>query len=209
MKHTHTIIAGLSALLLGACGSHDSDDTAPAIRATELATGTYAISAGDAAAPSTGKYYAAADGSRLVVLNNDQDKAVSIYRRDGNGPWRASPASTSLELLNNNPVTVRTISTSAIVGNYAIRLAGGAVATFSVDGTGHVVPGATACKVSGKLAASPFQPALTLALSTSGCGDLPAESNGYLLADGDYAPAAFRLLTYTDKGVLDLWAYSD
>jgi hypothetical protein len=46
----------------------------------------YAVSSGDAASPVEGKYYAAADGSRLLVLNDGGQKAASLYRREAMAP---------------------------------------------------------------------------------------------------------------------------
>lgn len=209
MKRIHPILAGMLLLSLAACGSDNHDDEAAPVRVTELAAGTYAVSAGDAANPVAGKYYAAADGSRLVVLNDAQERATAIYRRGAGGAWRAAPAGTALDLSGNNAIVPETIAVAAIVGNYSVRLAGGAVAAFSVNGAGEIVPSGTGCKLSGKLGPAPFSSALTLTLSASGCGDLPAGATGFAVVDRDYAPAAFRLLADDGRAVVDLWAYRD
>jgi hypothetical protein len=209
MKHSYPILAGFAFLLLAGCGSDDRNDGAPAIRVTDLAAGNYTVGAGDAADPTVGKYYAAADGSRLLVLNDAGDAATAIYRRDGTGPWRATGTTASLDLLGSNAVPAQALALSAIAGNYTVRLADGSAAAFSVNGAGEIVPGRTACRLSGNVTASPFQSTLKVALAAAGCGTLPAASDGYLVADGDYAPAAFRVLAYTDAAVVDLWAYKD
>jgi hypothetical protein len=41
-----------------------------------------------------GRYYAAADGSRLLVLNNSAQQATALYRRDAGGGWQMTPAAT-------------------------------------------------------------------------------------------------------------------
>jgi len=196
------------AVLLAACGS--SDDAAPQLNVTELAAGTYAVSAGDAANPTAGKYYAAADGSRLLVLNDGGQQALSVYRRDVNGGWQATPAgATSLELLRSNAIGSNVVTVAAVAGSYTVRLASGAVATFSVGADGRIAAGTSTCKVSGELAKTTLPDALKLTLTTAGCGDLPARSEGYLIVDGDYAPAAFRLVTGGGGVPVDLWAYAD
>lgn len=209
MKQTSLFLAVSVLLALAACGSDNRDDAAVPVRVTELAAGTYAVSAGDAANPMAGKYYAAADGSRLVVLNDPQERAQAVYRRDAGGAWRTVSGGAALDLLGSNPTVPATLAVAASAGRYSVRLADGTVAAFSVNAAGDIVPGATACKLSGKLGASAFPSALKLTLATSGCGALPAAADGFAIADGDYAPAAFRLLADASPAVLDLWAYRD
>ena len=69
------LVMSLLAALLSACGGNHDDAPAPLVKVTELSAGAYAVSAGDAADPTAGKYYAAADGSRLLVLNNGSQRA--------------------------------------------------------------------------------------------------------------------------------------
>lgn len=210
--------AVLFPLLLAACGSsNDNEPAAPAapkVGVTELAAGVYAVSAGDAAVPTAGKYYAAADGSRLLVLNNSADQAAAIYRRDaGAGAlWQTTPAATkdtALDLLNSNAVPPTVVNFASVARSYTVRLANGTAAAFSISSNGDLVAGATGCKLSGKLAVSALPNALKASLTTSGCGDLPAQSEGYLVVDGDYAPAVFRLLTYSGSALVDLWSYAE
>jgi hypothetical protein len=203
-------------LLLSACsgGSDDGpgvDDT-PAVSVSELAAGSYSVSAGDVANPTAGKYYAAADGNRLLVLNDGAQQATAMYRRDGNGKWQMTPApkeNTTLELLNSSPMSSHVVSITAVAGVYSVRLAAGVVASFAVNAGGDIVPGNTGCKFSGKLTSTTLPDALKLSLATAGCGDLPAQSEGFLVVDEDYSPAAFRLVTPGSTAPVDLWAYPD
>lgn len=209
--------AGAAALLLlvAACGSHSDDGgdrAAPSIEVTELPPGTYAVSTGDAADPTAGKYYAAADGSRLLVLNDSAQQATAMYRRDGNAGWQPVPAATQdvkIALLGSSAAPSSVVDPASVAGSYAVRLAPGGVAAFSVNAGGDIVAGNTACKLSGKLAAGTLPNALKLTLATAGCGDLPAQSDGYLVVDGDYAPARFRLLAGGSAAPVDLWAYPE
>lgn len=203
-------------LLLAACGSsHDDAPSSPAlpvVKVTELAAGAYAVSAGDAADPTAGKYYAAADGSRLLVLNNSAQQASAAYRRDGNGAWQRWPAATvatTLDLLDSSAIPVAALTIAPLARSYAVRLDSGDTALFSVSAGGDLIAGASTCKLSGKLALSPLPGALKLTLATTGCGDLPAQADGVLVADSDYAPAAFRLLASGSKAPVDLWAYPE
>jgi hypothetical protein len=196
-------------LVLSACGG-DSNDP-PAVRVTDLKAGTYAVSSGDAGNPTAGKYYAAADGSRLLVLNNGAQQATAIYRRDADSGWQMTPAhgNAALELLNSSQIPSHAVTLAAVANSYLVRLATGAVAAFAVTASGDIVAGNTACKLSGKLATTALPDSLKVSLTTSGCGDLPAQSDGFLVMDTDYSPAAFRLLTSGGSVPVDLWAFSD
>jgi hypothetical protein len=208
---TRSLVSIFAAALLAACGS--SDDAVPkpdaGLSVTDLAAGTYAVSAGDAASPSAGKYYAAPDGSRLLVLNDSAQQATSVYRRDAGGAWQGTPTGgTTLDLLHSKAVGSTMVTLAAVSGSYTIRLASGVVAAFSVGADGRIQAGISACKLSGELAQTTLPDTLRLALTTAGCGDLPARADGYLIVDGDYAPAAFRLVT-TSSTPVDLWAYAE
>lgn len=205
------ITAAASALLLSACGSNN-EAAAPQIKVTDLAAGVYAVSSGDAASLSEGKYYAAADGSRLLVLNDASQKASALYRRTGNGQWSMTPppsADTTLELANSNAVTAAQASLSTLARSYTLRLSSGEMASFSIASSGDIVAGSSTCKLSGKLSTSPLPGTLKASLASAACGDLPAQSDGYLVVDSDYAPASFRLLATSGTTLVDLWAYAE
>lgn len=216
MNRSFTIRAGavLLPLLLSACGSsHDAaTDTSPTIRVTDLATGVYAVASGDAASPTAGKYYVAADGSALLVLNNSSQQAQTVYRREGSGTWQVTPAvtaDTTLTLLSSSAITGSTLNPTSVARSYSVRLASGAAATFTVGSGGDITAGSSSCKLSGKLSAGTLSNTLKLSLTTAGCGDLPAQSDGVLIVDSDYSPAVFRLVTYSGSAPVDLWAYAE
>lgn len=205
-----TAAAAMLALLAG-CGSSD-EAPQPAVTVTELGAGVHAVSTGDAASPVEGKYYAAADGSRLLVLNDAGQQANALYRRDAGGAWQAWPAvtaDTAVDLAGSSAVPYTVLNAASVVGRYAVRLATGETAALSVTAAGDIVPGGSACKLAGKVAATPLPNALKLTLTATGCGDVPAQADGYLVIDGDYAPAAFRLLAAGGKAPVDLWAFAE
>ena len=96
----HLLCAGTAAaaLALTACGGDgDAAPAAPSATVTvdDAAPGAYAVSVGTADTLTVGKYYAAEDGSRLVVLQGTDDRATQLYRRAATGgAWTAVPAST-------------------------------------------------------------------------------------------------------------------
>ncbi|MRW91483.1 hypothetical protein GJ699_15935 [Duganella sp. FT80W] len=212
-RHLSTLAAAAALAALAACGSSsDSTDSTPKTSVTDLAAGVYAVSIGDTASPVEGKYYAAADGSRLVVFNNSSQQASQVFSRAAGASWLAIPATggdSAVTLNNNVSLTSKTLAVADYARSYTLRLSGGTAAAFTIGSGGDITAGSTACKVSGKVTAGTLPNTLALALTTSGCGDLPAQSSGVLLVDSDYAPATFRLLTYSGSALVDLWAYAE
>ena len=217
MKRLISLFPLAAALGLAACGGNDAPDNgAPPATATlsvtDLEPGAYVVSVGDADNPTVGKYYAGTDGSRYLALADAEDKATAIYRRDKGGSWVAAPgadASASVRLLSQAAVPAASVELASVAGTYTTVLPTGASATFTVTGEGKIAPGASACQLSGTLAAQAMPNTLSLKLSTSACGTLPASASGVLAIDTDYQPAAFRLIADDGGRVVDLWAYRD
>jgi hypothetical protein len=89
MKRTSAFLALTAiALTLSACGGGYDQ---PQVKVDDLTTGIYAVSTGDASAPTTGKYFADASGNRLLILNDSNDRASQIYRREAGKQWIAIP----------------------------------------------------------------------------------------------------------------------
>ena len=199
-----------SALVLSACGG--SGDNAPQVTVDNLATGSYVVAVGDTDAPTVGKYYAGADGRRLLVLADSSDRANQLYRREAEQAWVAVPVpekDVNVTLLRNSATSTTTVTATALAGNYVTLVATGVTASFSVKANGDISAGTSACKLSGKLAASSLPNTLALSLAADGCGSLPTSSTGVLVVDGDYAPARFRLVADNGAKTLDLWAFAE
>ena len=198
-------------LTLAACGGGDGDNQ-PKVNVDDLAAGSYVVSTGDANAPTVGKYYAGADGRRLLVLADSSDHASQLYRRGAGEGWVGAPTpaqDVTVTLLRNSPTTAGTVAIASVAGRYVAQVATGVVASFTVNAAGDIAAGATTCKLSGKLSAGTLPNTLQLSLTTAGCGALPASATGVLAIDADYAPAAFRLVADNGTQVVDLWAYAE
>ncbi|MDB5895489.1 MAG: hypothetical protein JWQ88_3020 [Rhodoferax sp.] len=197
-------------LTLAACGG--GDDNQPKVNVDDLAAGTYVVSTGDADAPTVGKYYAGADGSRLLVLPDSTDHASQLYRRNAGAAWAAVPApgrDVTVTLLRSSATTASTLAVASVAGSYVAQVGTGVAASFTVNAAGDITAGATACKLSGKLSAGTLPNTLQLSLATTACGALPASATGVLAVDADYAPASFRLVADNGAQVVDLWAYAE
>lgn len=207
--------AAVAAIALTACGGDsDTPPVAPAATVTvdDAPSGAYVVSVGAEDALVVGKYYAAADGSRLVVLQNANDQATQLYRRASAGSaWSAVPPTTgnvTVSLATRAAVTPASPSAAALAGAWRVPVDGG-TAAFTLGADGTLTAGSTACKLSGTVSAGTLPGTLKLALSTAGCGALPVTARGVLVVDTDFAPAAFRLVADNGQQAVDLWAYAD
>jgi hypothetical protein len=198
-----------TASALAACGNDDDD---PTTAVDELGTGSYVVSTNEIDSPTVGKYYAGADGSRLLVLTNSSDQATQLYRRAASGAWVAVPnpgKDVSVKLLNNVSLPSSTPTVAGLVGSYVAQVSTGTVAAFSVAADGRIVAGSSSCQLSGQLSTGALPGTLALTLSTTGCASLPASSTGVLTVDSDYAPGSFRLVTDNGAQVVDLWGFKE
>ncbi|MGR4867450.1 hypothetical protein ACIPRI_01135 [Variovorax sp. LARHSF232] len=209
-----------AALALAGCGGGSNNDGAvtpapssPKVTVQDLAPGSYIVSVGDANAPTVGKYYAGANGSRLLALANKDDQLDRLFKRDpGASSWTAIPAvdqDLQLALLRSDALVAQSADPAALAGNYAAALSDGAPARLRIAASGAITALDTACKLSGQLGASTLPSTLKLSLAASGCAGLPATGSGVLVIDSDYAPARFRLIADNGTQALDLWAYKE
>jgi len=213
----------LSALVsaLAACGGGDHDagpgptaeqPAQPKVAVQDLPTGTYVVSLGDASAPTVGKYYAAEDGSRLLAVADGTDRADRLYRRSAQEAWVAVPPSAtdvSVTLLRSDAIPATTPAPASLAGTYVALVSAGTTARLSVNASGDITAGASACKLSGKLAANALPGTMKATLAMAGCGALPASSTGVATFDKDYLPAKFRLLSDDGIRAIDLWAFAE
>jgi hypothetical protein len=212
MHRSFGCLAVSAALLaLSACGG---DDDTPTVTVDDLPAGRYVVSLGDANAPTVGKYYAAGDGSRLLAVADGTDRAQQLYRRSGQGPWVAVPASSqdvAVTLLRSDArPAASAVDAAALAGSYVAQVATGVVASFRIEATGAIVALDTACKLSGTLSAGVLPATLKLSLAAAGCSTaLPASATGVLVVDSDDAPARFRMLGDGSGQVVDLWAFAE
>lgn len=211
MTRTNQMICITAALVLAACNDNSSNDD-PKPAPDDLSPGVYQVSSGDANAPTAGRYYAADNGQRLLLLhNNSSDVTDKLYRRrDSQSDWQAIPAAdATAKLLRSDVLPTVKFSVDQLAGNYVTQIASGVVASFSVTGDGSINPGSSNCKLSGKLSAGNLPNTVSLKLSASNCGNLPASVEGVAINDKDDAPASFRLVGDNGTAILDLWVYPE
>ncbi|GAB3259758.1 hypothetical protein [Chitinimonas naiadis] len=212
---TRYVIASLAGtLLLAACGGSDTEPTvaAPKVAVDDLPTGSYLVSLGDEAAPTIGQYYSAADGSRLLIVNNPDEQASTLYKRSSNAAWQRIPAATSdvsISLLQSKAVDLTPADASSLSGHFTVPLQSGSVGfTLGADGKLSADAGSS-CAINGSLGDALLPGVRKLSLNLTGCGALPASLQGIAVTDGDYAPARWRLVLDNGSQLSELWAYAE
>jgi len=216
--------AGAALATLAACGGDSHPvagggtpapaPTQPKVTVDELAGGAYAVSTGDADKPTVGRYYAGADGKRLLALEDAGEQVdLLLHRATASAGWRAVPSpSTDLDvkLLHSQARTLAVPDAPALAGRYVLRLADGKAADFQLTADGRITAGMLpGCRLSGVLGASSLSGALALSLDSSGCPGVPAHASGVLITDPQDAPASLRLLADDGAGVVDLRGYAE
>jgi hypothetical protein len=223
VKHWTLNGAALAAvLMLAACGGGNdpvvgggttTEPATPKVQADELSTGAYAVSTGSVDKPTVGRYYAGADGKRLLALE-DADESVDLLlrRADAASAWIAVPAPAAdlnVSLLRSQARTLATPDAVALAGRYVVRLSDGSAADFNIGADGRITAGSSACKLSGALTDSTLPGALSLTLASTGCAALPANATGVLVVDPMDAPANLRLVADDGGQTLDLRGYAE
>ncbi|GAB2486041.1 hypothetical protein GCM10027082_41260 [Comamonas humi] len=203
----------VAAALAGCGGSGGDTPAAPRLVVDDLAPGAYIASLGERANPTVGKYYAAEDGSRYLVVADGLDQATAIYRRaTTGGDWVAVPGGQpagAVKLLGHTRLPAAAVQPAQLAGSYRVRLPSGTSARFSIAADGKITPLGSACQISGQIAAHALPNSARLSLASSGCGNLLESGTGIAAIDADYAPAALRLLVDNGSKLGELWAYAD
>ncbi|GLS03209.1 hypothetical protein GCM10007860_03520 [Chitiniphilus shinanonensis] len=204
----------LASLLLAACGSdgdsQPSPPTSPKVSVDALPAGSYTVAIGAGDALQVGQYYAGSDGSRLLIVNGDDETAQALYQQGNDGKWRAVPApkaDVTVSLAGAESRNSTALDLAQLAGTYQVPLAGGAVAVFSLSADGVITPQGAGCRLSGQASAGKLPGSLALTLTLADCAGLPAQGSGALFADPDYAPA-LRLIVDDGAKLADLWAYA-
>lgn len=207
-------------LLLGvaltACHDDHTDQPEPVAGKPEpvpaLTTGTYAVSVETGQElPTVGKYYSGADGSKLVVLNDEQDRAQRVIHYDAaTRTWHSSNQSgqpPKLEFASQEKIADRQLGLNELAGSYSLSLADGRTIPVEIKGQGQINSLDQNCRFSGKISESPMANTATYQFTENSCAALKNNVKGYVVIDEDLEPAAFRLLSDT-VNAQDIWAFS-
>ncbi|OEC91703.1 hypothetical protein [Acinetobacter sp. YK3] len=204
----------LLGLALSACHDDNNDRQEQPAEKSEpvlaLAVGTYSVSIeSDQELPTVGKYYSGTDGTKLVVLNDEQDRAQIVMHYDvATKIWHSnqSDKNLKLEFAHYEKIDDQKLSLNELVGSYTLSLADGSSIPVEVKAQGQMISLDQNCSFTAKISESSLANTASYQFTENKCAALKNNEKGYVVVDQDLEPAAFRLLSDTVDSN-DLWAF--
>ncbi|RPE31624.1 hypothetical protein EC846_1091 [Acinetobacter sp. BIGb0102] len=204
----------LLGLALSACHDDNNDRQEQPAEKSEpvpaLAVGTYSVSIEtDQELPTVGKYYSGTDGTKLVVLNDEQDRAQIVMHYDvATKTWHSnqSDKNLKLEFAHYEKIADQKLSLNELVGSYTLSLADGSSIPVEVKAQGQMISLDQNCSFTAKISESSLANTASFQFTENKCAALKNNEKGYVVVDQDLEPAAFRLLSDTVDSK-DLWAF--
>jgi len=204
----------LLGLALSACHDDNNDRQEQPAEKSEpvpaLAMGTYSVSIEtDQELPTVGKYYSGTDGTKLVVLNDEQDRAQIVMHYDvATKAWHSnqSDKNLKLEFAHYEKIADQKLSLNELVGSYTLSLADGSSIPVEVKAQGQMISLDQNCSFTAKISESSLANTASYQFTENKCAALKNNEKGYVVVDQDLEPAAFRLLSDTVDSK-DLWAF--
>lgn len=201
-------------LALSACHDDNNDRQEQPAEKPEpvpaLAVGTYSVSIEtDQELPTVGKYYSGADGTKLVVLNDEQDRAQIVMQYDvSTKTWHSnqSDQNLKLEFAHYEKIADQKLSLNELVGSYTLSLADGSSIPVEVKAQGQMISLDQNCSFTASISESAMANTASYQFTENKCAALKNNEKGYVVVDQDLEPAGFRLLWDTVDSK-DLWAF--
>lgn len=204
----------LLGLGLAACNDNDHDDQVstekPAL-APSLDVGTYIISTEtDEELPMAGKYYSGADGSKLLVLDDDENRAKVVMSYDAKiKAWQSNQSNQTMavELAHYEKIDDQKITLNQLIGTYDLSFPDGTTVNAEVNAQGKIVSKDSNCVFTGVITESALANTANYQLTDNKCDALKNNSKGYIVVDEDLEPMSFRLVSDTVASK-DIWAFA-
>lgn len=209
MTRTRTLLASACAvaLTLSACGG--DGDGGPILSVPQQAAGSYTVLAqGDALG--FGEAFYNANGSSFVMLATDDRQAATVVYQTANGVTRRVPsasADVTLTYTTRSTGGFTTVTPASAAGAYTLRV-GTEPARFTLEASGKLVAGGSACAVSGQINPTvTYGEAVEVQLNFSGCSGASGSFSGVAFGRTDNGAHVVRLVVHNPHQVLDLLAF--
>ena len=206
-------------LLLGlgltACNNDNKDQQETVEKpdlAPGLALGTYIVSVEtDQELPMVGKYYSGGDGGKLLVLDDEQDRAKIVMHYDVQSKsWQSNQADKNfkVQFAHYEKIADQKLNLNQLMGTYTLSFADGSMIPVEVKAQGQIISKDQNCMFSGVMSESLLANTATYQLTDNKCEAMKNNVKGYVVMDQDLEPAGFRLLSDT-VGSKDIWALAE
>lgn len=202
----------LLGLGLAACNdNNDQVSTEKPALAPSLDVGTYIISTEtDEELPMAGKYYSGADGSKLLILDDDENRAKVVMSYDAKTKaWQSNQSNQAMtvELAHYEKIDDQKITLNQLAGTYDLSFPDGTTVNAEVNAQGQIVSKDPNCVFTGVITESALADTANYQLTDNKCDALKNNSKGYVIVDEDLEPMSFRLVSDTVASK-DIWAFA-
>ena len=211
------LVVLLLSLGLTACNdsneNQDQKDTSSKVEfAPNLEPGTYTVSIEtDQELPMAGKYYSGTDGNKLLVINNEQERASIIITYDAqNQTWHSNQTNktASIKFDHVEKIADQKLDIALLNGSYTLSLASDVTIPLEINAQGQMVSQDANCAFTGIISANQMANTASYQLQENKCDAMKNNTKGYLVVDEDFVPASFRLVSDMSDSQ-DVWAFSE
>lgn len=203
------------AVVLASCGQDDKktelENKSAQITIPVLEQGAHRVVLGLENDPVIGQYYVGRNHEKLLVLNDQEQRANKVYYSQNKKAWQSLPPtekSEELKFSNQEKLNAQQLSIDHFRGKYAVALDEQQTVNINIDVTGKITTLSSGCNLSGQLDKSTMPNVLQYIATAKNCSGVPESLKGYILQDDDYAPAVFRMININQQ-LKDFWGYSE
>lgn len=214
MKHCLLVLL----LTLGLTACNDNDDhsqTHPIVEkpilAPSLDVGTYTVSMESGQdLPIVGKYYAAPSGEKLLILNDEQDRAKIVMHYDVQSKsWQSNQADQNfkVQFSGYEKIADQKLNLSQLTGMYDLSFIDGSTVPVEINAQGQIISKDPNCMFTAKVSESTMANTATYQFTNNQCNALKNNTKGYIVLDEELEPAHFRLVSDANASQ-DIWAFA-
>ncbi|MPW43286.1 hypothetical protein [Acinetobacter guerrae] len=210
MKHYWVVL--LLTFGLAACNNDNKDQQNTNITqnlAPDLSQGTYSVSLETSnELPMTGKYYSGSDGNRLLIMNNDEDRAAIVMSYDAKSKtWQTNQSSpVPINFAHIDQITDQAVDIGSLAENYILSFPSDQSIQLEITSNGEIHSKEKNCSFAGTIIKSQMNNVINYQIQNNTCDVLKNNTKGYLVIDEDLSPASFRLVS-SIAGSQDGWAF--
>ncbi|RKG34804.1 hypothetical protein D7V21_05475 [Acinetobacter guerrae] len=210
MKHYWVVL--LLTFGLAACNDDNKDQQNTDITqnlAPDLSQGTYSVSLETSnELPMTGKYYSGSDGNRLLIMNNDEDRAAIVMSYDAKSKtWQTNQNSpVPINFAHIDQITDQAVDIGSLAENYILSFPSDQSIQLEITSSGEIHSKEKNCSFAGTITKSQMNNVINYQIQNNTCDVLKNNTKGYLVIDEDLSPASFRLVS-SIAGSQDGWAF--